>query len=98
MDRDLESIIKITRALKKEVKEKYKADVIGIFGSFVRGEQKDTSDIDILVKFEKDATLLDFGGLVVFLKENLQMEVDVVPIDAVKKEIQHEIFKEAIYL
>ncbi len=98
MNRDLESIIETTRALKKEVKEKYKADVIGIFGSFVRGEQKEASDIDILVKFEKDATLLDFGGLVLFLKETLKMKVDVVPVDAVKKEIQQEILKEAVYL
>ncbi|NPA62629.1 MAG: nucleotidyltransferase, partial [Methanococci archaeon] len=36
---------------KKELKEKYKVKSIAIFGSYARGEQKETSDIDIMVEF-----------------------------------------------
>jgi len=47
----LEEIKKILRQHKTELKEKYGVKEIGIFGSYVRGEQKKKSDIDILVEF-----------------------------------------------
>lgn len=58
----------IKRILKEhvsELREKYKIEEIGVFGSFVRGEQKKSSDIDILVEFAPDAkiSLLDFVDL-----------------------------------
>ncbi|MCZ7381312.1 MAG: nucleotidyltransferase domain-containing protein [Candidatus Methanoperedens sp.] len=44
-------ILKILADLRSEIKHKYKARIKGIFGSYARGEQKRTSDIDILVDF-----------------------------------------------
>jgi hypothetical protein len=85
--------------LQEEVKREYKAEIIGIFGSFVRGEQKEGSDIDVLVKFYKGATLFEFVGLAIFLEETLGIKrVDVVPYDTVREEIKEQVFKEAIYL
>ena len=43
---------------KKEFKEKYHIQDIGIFGSYAKGMQKKTSDIDIMVTFEKPVSLL----------------------------------------
>ncbi|MCK4233624.1 nucleotidyltransferase domain-containing protein, partial [candidate division WOR-3 bacterium] len=54
-----EEILEILHNLKENLKIKYKIKEIGVFGSVMRGEQKDTSDIDILVEFEDDADLLD---------------------------------------
>lgn len=50
---------------KEELRTKYGVKSIGIFGSYVRGEQKKRSDVDILVEFEEssDLSLLDFIGL-----------------------------------
>ena len=51
--KSLDEIKEIIRKHKKELREKYNAKEIGIFGSIVRGEAKEGSDVDILVEFEK---------------------------------------------
>lgn len=82
--------------LKEEAKTKYKAEIIGIFGSYARGEAKTTSDIDILVEFDKDADLFDLVGLSIFLEEILGIEVDVVPRDAIRPELKETILSEIV--
>lgn len=47
-----EAILKALEENMKEIRE-FGVKKLGLFGSFVRGEQKDESDIDILVEFEK---------------------------------------------
>jgi hypothetical protein len=97
--KSLEEIKEILRSLQEGVKRKYKAEIIGIFGSYVHGEQKEGSDLDVLVKFYKGATLFEFVGLAIFLEETLGIKrVDVVPYDTVREEIKEQVFKEAIYL
>nr|MBC8234936.1 nucleotidyltransferase domain-containing protein [bacterium] len=53
----LEQHLRILKSLKGEVRQTYKADLKGVFGSYVRGEAKEDSDIDILVEFQEGATL-----------------------------------------
>ncbi len=89
-------ILKILSNLKGEIRQKYKAQIKGIFGSFVRGEQKETSDIDILVDFEEDADLFDFTGLALFLEEKLNLRVDIVPERSLRKEIKSSVLKEVV--
>jgi len=98
MNNDLNKIIKTLKGLEEQIKNEYKAEIEGIFGSYVRGEQKGSSDIDILVRFHEEATLFDFVGLANFLEEKLNLKVDVVPIDTVREEIKENIFSEAVYL
>jgi predicted nucleotidyltransferase len=64
----------------------------------VRGEQKESSDIDILVMFFEGATLFDFVGLSDYLESKLNLKVDIVPIDTIREEIKENILKQAIYL
>ena len=52
--RTLQEIKEILEEYKEEVSRKYKVSEIGIFGSFVRGEQKKRSDLDILVEFDEE--------------------------------------------
>jgi len=95
----IEEIIKRLNGLNKEIRKQYKAEVIGIFGSYVRGEQKKRSDLDVLVKFYEGATLFDLVGLTIFLEEKLGIKkVDVVPYDALREEIKDRVLKEAVYL
>ncbi len=57
----LDEIKSSLAAHKKELKEKYKIKSIGIFGSYVRQEQKKRSDVDILVEFDESAGAQPFG-------------------------------------
>ncbi|GFP20896.1 uncharacterized protein HKBW3S43_01791 [Candidatus Hakubella thermalkaliphila] len=93
-----EEIIKILKEVNNEVKQRYKARVKGIFGSFVRGEEGAKSDVDVLVEFEEGANLLHLVGLSLFLEEKLHLPVDVVPHDSIREEIRKYVLREAIYL
>jgi len=61
--------------------------IIGIFGSYSRGEQRDNSDVDILVKLERPIGLR-FFELWDELKKLLDMKVDLFTVDAVKQKEQ----------
>jgi len=93
-----ENILTEIKSLKDEIKRNYKAEIKGIFGSYVRNEQTNQSDIDILVKFHQDADLFDFVGLSQFLEEHLNCKVDVVPIDSLREELKPYVLREAIHI
>jgi predicted nucleotidyltransferase len=92
------AILKVLDGVRKEVKKKYKADIKGIFGSYVRGDNKKESDIDVLVDFEEAADLFDLVGLSYFLENELHCNVDIVPLRALREEIKPYIMKEMLYL
>ncbi len=97
--KNLKEIKKKLGILNEEVKRQYKAEVIGIFGSYVWSRQRKGSDLDVLVKFYEGATLFDLVGLAIFLEEKLGIKkVDVVPYDSVREEIRDRVFKETVYL
>ena len=58
--KSLEEIKKILREHKEEIREKYGLVILGVFGSYTRGEQKETSDIDILIEIERPIGLKFF--------------------------------------
>lgn len=68
----------------------------GIFGSFVRGEARKNSDIDILVEIKKDISLLDFIGLKLEIEEALNRKVDLVEYSTIKPLIKERILKEQL--
>jgi hypothetical protein len=84
--------------LKPEVEEKFKVKSMGLFGSYVKGEQKDTSDLDILVDFYEPISLFRFVELEDFLSQQLGVKVDLVMRDALKPRIKDSILNEAIYV
>jgi predicted nucleotidyltransferase len=92
----LNEIKKILLEHKKELKEKYKVKTIGIFGSYARGEQKETSDIDILVEFYELPSLLKFVNLENYLSDLLNIKVDLVLKNDIRKELKETILKEEI--
>jgi len=91
-------IINVLNKSKIEARQRYRAEIKGVFGSFVRGDDKRKSDIDILVEFDERANLIDFVGLSLFLEEKLKRPIDVVPESAIRKELKAKILKEAIYI
>lgn len=81
---------------KAKLRKKFKVRKLGIFGSYARGQQRKSSDIDILVKFRPDATLFDFVGLGNYLEEKLKIKVDVVSEGGIRPELRNNIVKEVI--
>ena len=57
---NVEAIKRTLLEHKAELKEKFKVKNIGVFGSYVRGEQKGRSDIDVLVEFGDPIGLFEF--------------------------------------
>ena len=53
------------------LRERYKVKELGVFGSYLRGEQRQDSDLDLLVDFEKEISLWDVMELEEFLSERL---------------------------
>ena len=94
----LDEIRKILEQQKDFLRDKYKVKEISIFGSFVRGEQKKTSDVDILVEFYETPDLLTFLELERFLEELLGIKVDLVRKPALRKEIREQVLQEALVL
>ena len=69
--------------------ERYGATRAGLFGSCVRGEMREDSDIDILVKVGRDISLFDFAG--VKIEEALGRQVDLMECDTIKPLLQDRI-------
>ncbi len=88
-----DEILKNLRSVKREARDKYNADIKGIFGSYSRGEGKSNSDIDILVDFYEGATLFDLTGLGIFLEQKLQCRVDIVSQRALRDEIKDDVYR-----
>ena len=92
----LSEILQVLRGLKDEIRRKYRAEIRGVFGSYVRGEQEAGSDLDVLVEFDPGANLLDLTGLALALEEKLNLPVDVVPESAIRDEIKETILMEKV--
>jgi len=67
-----------------------------VFGSYARGEQKKSSDIDLLVELPDEMTLFGMGGLKVDLEENIGKKVDLVEYHLLHPLLKEEILKEQI--
>jgi predicted nucleotidyltransferase len=91
-------IVEILSNLKNEVRQQYKADLKGIFGSYARGDAKKDSDIDILAEFQEGATLFDLCGMGDFLEEKLQHKVDVICESTIREEIRPYIYNDLVLL
>ena len=70
---------------------------LGVFGSFVRNEQRPDSDVDILVEMESRS----FGAymeVLDFLEELFGRNVDLVPKDDIKPLLRNRILREVVYV
>jgi predicted nucleotidyltransferase len=95
---DLDQVRSILRENRAEISNRFKTEILGIFGSYSRGEASSTSDIDLLVRFEKGASLFGWAGLVNYLEDKLSVSVDVVPEKTLKKELREQVFRDLIEL
>jgi len=96
----IEEIMKILMEHKEELRKRYGVKEIGIFGSYVRGKEKKSSDLDLLVEFDphKSIGLLEFINMENYLSDIMGVKVDLVMKSALKPRIGEHILKEVIYL
>lgn len=101
MQKIMKTIEEIKTILAKEkgtLRQKYCVKGIGLFGSYLRGQAKENSDLDILVEFDKTIGLLKFVSLENYLSEMLGIKADLVMKDVLKPRIGKHILKEVIYI
>ena len=98
--KNIEEASAVLKEHKAEVVQKYRVREIGIFGSFVRGEQKRRSDIDILVEFDSGDIpgLLKLIEMEIYLEKLFRKKVDVVIKSGIRPELKNNILKEVIYI
>jgi len=90
----IDEIKQIINAVKNDAYKQYGVTKIELFGSYVRGEQRENSDLDVLVEFDRD--VLDVVGLEMFLSESTGVKADVVLRRSVRPELKDIIFAEAV--
>ena len=90
-------IIKILRENKAMLKQNYSVTKLGLFGSYVRGDNSENSDIDILAEFEKSPGL-EFVDLADELEKLLNVKVDLVSRYAIHDRFMKFIEKEILYV
>ena len=91
---------KILKKIQKNTDDIKKFGVIklGLFGSYIKDEQKNESDIDILVEFERDQKTFDnYMDLKFFLENLFGNEVDLVISDALKPALKPYILESVKY-
>jgi len=88
--------LKTLKEHKREIESRFSVRRIGIFGSYARGEEKETSDIDVLVEFE-EPTFRNFMGLVFFLEELFGREVDLVTTKGLSPYIRPHVEREVVW-
>lgn len=98
MVQDKNQILHIIQSRKSTI-QKLGAERLGLFGSFARGEQTETSDIDIVVEFQSGMktykNLLDLADL---LQETLQRKVDLLTWEGMASFVQSEVKKDIEYV
>jgi len=91
-----EEIKEILKKYKPFLKKKFKVKNIGIFGSYVREEESEKSDIDILVEFYVPIGW-EFIDLKEFLEKILGKKVDLVTVNALKPQLKDSILREVVF-
>ena len=96
----LEELRLALRALLPSLEREYGVSSIEIFGSYVRGEQDEESDLDLLVEFDPDRgpSLFGFVGLQQELSDRLGVRVDLVEKRSIKPGFRDRILHEAVPL
>ena len=79
-----------------EILKKHDVKRASLFGSIVREEMTEESDIDILIEFKGVKSLLDLAGLKIALEEALESKVDVLTFDSIHPLLREQILAEQV--
>jgi len=96
MDKD--KIANTLRAEKQHLHDRFHVSEVGLFGSYMRNDQTDMSDVDVLVDFDGSVDLFDLVDMEEYLESKLNRKVDVVIKRALRPAIGEQILREVVYL
>jgi hypothetical protein len=92
------SVVELLKKYEHEIRERFHLEMIGIFGSFARGEEMPDSDVDVLIEFEEGSETFDnYMDLKYYLEELFHRPVDLVTIDALRPQFKDDILKQVSY-
>jgi hypothetical protein len=91
------NIFDIVRGHEQEIEKRFGVKRIGLFGSFARGEEKDSSDVDIMFEFDQP-TFDNFMKLVFYLEELFHRKVELVTPDSLSPYIAPYVKKEVVWV
>jgi hypothetical protein len=94
--RSLDDILNTLHQHLPELRERYEVTSMGVFGSYVRGQERRRSDLDLPVEFELAPSMFRFIELQECLSELLGMKVDLVMQRALKPGIGQRILAEVV--
>ncbi len=83
---------------KQIIIERFGVKHLALFGSIVRDEAREDSDLDVLVEFEGGESYRNYFDLLFYLEDQLHCEIDLVSLDAVRPQLKPYIEKEALYV
>ena len=95
-EENLTELIETLRQQLPLLAERYQVESFGVFGSYVRHEQRSGSDLDVLVTFREPPSLLRFIELENYLSDTLGVKIDLVMKDGLKPRIGQRILKEVV--
>ncbi len=91
-------ILRFLTNAKPELVKRFNISSIAVFGSTVRNEANDKSDIDILVSFSGKPNAKNYFDLQFYLEDHLENPIDLVTEKALREELRPYIEQEAIYV
>lgn len=94
----LEDIRAVLRGELPYLRERFHVETLGVFGSYVRGEQTEQSDLDVLVMFSQTPTLFEIARLEHHLEDRLGVRVDVVLKEGLKRYVAPYVLREVQYV
>jgi len=96
--RTLDDILTLLRALQPDLRRRYPIRSMGVFGSYARGEQRESSDVDVLVELGDGLDLIGYAGLQLELSDALGVSVDLVEREALRPRLAPHVLSEVVPL
>jgi predicted nucleotidyltransferase len=93
-----EQILDFLKQHKQEMSDRFGVTKIGLFGSYIRGEARDDSDIDIAVELEGERLFRKFFALELFLNTSLNKKIDLGIASTLKPIVREQVAKEIQYV
>lgn len=91
-------VIETLRAHRDTLAERFGVTGLALFGSFARDQATETSDIDILVRFDGPATSKSYFGVQFYLEDVLGRRVDLVTTKALRPQFRPYVEREAVHV
>ncbi|UEM19218.1 nucleotidyltransferase family protein [Skermanella mucosa] len=96
--RTLDDILTELRSLQPALRRRYPIRSMGVFGSYARGEQREGSDLDLLIGLGEGIDLIGFAGLQIDLSDALGISVDLVDREALRPRLAEAVLAEVVPL